>query len=156
MNPKYIPYSGKLSREKTFANFTVCGNLRKFSLQNLGAWRPLARQKWVIRESFLCENHIFHQSAKVFSLESFPLYNTTCRSEIYILKINCFIVCKGLHNYVYFLNFAYFLFTLRHTNTNVLIYDIHTQRCLVKRFRVHIVRVFRDVNYFQNVKTDCS
>ena len=29
-------YSGKLSREKTFVNFTVCGYLRKFSLENWG------------------------------------------------------------------------------------------------------------------------
>ena len=40
------------------------------------AWRPLVRQKRVIHESFLCENHIFHQFAKIFSLENFPLYGT--------------------------------------------------------------------------------
>ena len=28
----HVLYSGKLSREKTFANFAVCGYLRKFSL----------------------------------------------------------------------------------------------------------------------------
>jgi len=31
-------YSGKLLREKTFANFAVSGYLQKFSLQNLGVW----------------------------------------------------------------------------------------------------------------------
>ena len=53
-----------------------CGYLWKFSLLNLGAWRPLAWQKQAIHESFLCENRIFHQFAKAFSLKSFPLYGT--------------------------------------------------------------------------------
>ena len=39
-----------------------------------GVWRPLARQEQAIRESFLRENRIAHQFAKVFSLKSFPLY----------------------------------------------------------------------------------
>ena len=55
-----------------------CGYSRKFLLQNLGVWCPLARQKRGIHESFLHENccFFFHQFMKVFSLESFPLYNT--------------------------------------------------------------------------------
>jgi len=52
-----------------------CGDSWKFSPQNLGGWHPLVRQKRAIREYFLCENRIFHQSTKVFSLESFPLYH---------------------------------------------------------------------------------
>ena len=51
-----------------------CGYTQKFPPAKFGAWRPLAWQKWAIRESFLQENHIFHQFAKVFSLESSPLY----------------------------------------------------------------------------------
>ena len=43
-------------------------------MRNLGAWHPLAQHKRAIRESFLRENCIFHQFAKVFSPESFPLY----------------------------------------------------------------------------------
>jgi len=35
----------------------------------------LARYKQAIHESLLSENHIFHQFAKVFSLNSFPLEN---------------------------------------------------------------------------------
>ena len=31
-----VPYSGKLSREKTFANFVVLGCMRTFSPRNLG------------------------------------------------------------------------------------------------------------------------
>ena len=59
----------KLSRILRF-----CGYSRKFSPWNLGVWCPLAPHKRAIHESFLCENCIFHQFAKVFSLESFLLY----------------------------------------------------------------------------------
>ena len=55
----------KLSRISWF-----CGYSWKFSLQTLGRgilWREQST-------SFLRENRIFNQSAKVFSLESFPLY----------------------------------------------------------------------------------
>ena len=59
----------KLSRILRF-----CGYSRKFSPWNLGVWCPLAWHKQAIRKSFLHENRIFHQFAKAFSLESFPLY----------------------------------------------------------------------------------
>ena len=71
-------YSGKLSREKTFANFVVLWLLAKVFSVKFGAWHSLARHKQAIHESFLCENRIFFQSAKVFSLESFPLYGNSC------------------------------------------------------------------------------
>ena len=51
-----------------------CSYLRKFSLRNFGACCPLERQKHAIRESFLCDNCIFHQFVKISSLENFPLY----------------------------------------------------------------------------------
>ena len=63
-------YSGKLLR--------FCGDSRKFNPQILGVWHPLAQRKRAIRKSFLRENLIFHQSAKFFSLESFPLYGIFC------------------------------------------------------------------------------
>ena len=47
-----------------------------------GAWHSLAWHKRAIRKSFLRENRIFHQSAKVFSLESFPLYGIGHRIHI--------------------------------------------------------------------------
>ena len=51
----HIPYSEKLSREKTFHKFHgFCGYSRKFSLLNLGVWHPLVWQK-------------YKQFAKVFS-----------------------------------------------------------------------------------------
>ena len=43
-----------------------CGCSWKFSSWNLGVWYPLARQKRAIHE-----NHSFHQSTKLFSLEAF-------------------------------------------------------------------------------------
>ena len=52
------------------------GYSRKFSPRNFGEWHPLAWQKCAIRESFLRKNRIFHQFAKVFSLESSPLYGS--------------------------------------------------------------------------------
>ena len=69
-----IPYSGKLSREITFANFTVLWLYAKVFSVKFGVWRPLALQKRAIRESFLCENRIFTNLRKVPSLEGFPLY----------------------------------------------------------------------------------
>ena len=65
-----------------------CGYLRKFSLQtDLWEWGSLVQQKWVICESFLCENCIFHQFAKVLSLESFPVYGTTINTQLVVYKV---------------------------------------------------------------------
>ena len=57
------------------SNYLLSTDLRKFSLQNLGVWHPLVRQKRAICENFLCKNCIFHQFMKVYSLESFPIYD---------------------------------------------------------------------------------
>ena len=71
-----IPYSGKLSREKSFANFTqFCSYY--ISLRNLEAWRLFERQKRATTKVFSTKIVFFYQSAKVFSLESFPLYGDT-------------------------------------------------------------------------------
>ena len=83
-----ILYSGKLSKEKTFAYFAVLWLFAKVFSVKFGAWHSLARHKRAIRESFLHENRIFHQSAKVFSLESFPLYGINYhRSGNFHLKL---------------------------------------------------------------------
>ena len=50
--------------------------MKVFSVK-FGAWHSLVWHKQVIHESFLRENRIFHQFAKFFSLESFPLYGGT-------------------------------------------------------------------------------
>jgi len=49
-----------------------CGYSWKFSPWNLGH-AIIWRHQRTIHESFLCENLIFHQFAKVFSHKSFPL-----------------------------------------------------------------------------------
>ena len=59
-----IPSSGKLSREKTFANFAVLWLYAKVFSAKFGAWHPLAWQKWAIHESFLCEIIFFTNSRK--------------------------------------------------------------------------------------------
>ena len=58
----YIPYSGKLSREKTFANFVV-----------LWLFLKIFSEIW---ERSILWHSKSEQSAKVFSLKSFPLYGT--------------------------------------------------------------------------------
>ena len=63
--------SGKLSRKKTFTNFTVLWLFMKVSLQNLRTWH-LWRCK-----SEQSEDRTLYQFAKFFSLESFPLYSVT-------------------------------------------------------------------------------
>ena len=59
-----IPYSGKLSREKTFVNFVVLWLYAKVFSVKFEAWHPLALQKRAIRESILRENRIFTNSQK--------------------------------------------------------------------------------------------
>ena len=70
-----IPYSGKFSREKTFANFEVESHPRKFSPRNLGRAAPTYDCFQAIRERFLREILTSYGSAKVFSLKSLPLYD---------------------------------------------------------------------------------
>ena len=47
------------------------------SLRNLEAWRLFERQKRATAKVFSTKIVFFHQSAKVFSLEIFPLYGDT-------------------------------------------------------------------------------
>ena len=68
-----IPYSGKLLREKTFANFAVCGYSWKFSLWNLGRgilWRGTSKQSV---EAFPMKIVFFTNSRK-FSLSKVSRY----------------------------------------------------------------------------------
>ena len=69
-----LPYSRKLSREKTFADFAVLWLFAKVFSAKFGGMASVVQHRWAICESLLYENHIFHQFTKVFSLESFPLY----------------------------------------------------------------------------------
>ena len=72
----YVNYriAGNFRERKLSWISRFCGYSRKFSLRNLEAWHPL---KQAIRESFLHENRILHQFARVFFLKSFPLYGST-------------------------------------------------------------------------------
>ena len=82
-------YSGKLLREKTFADLVVLWLfLKVFSTENLGTWCPLVQQKRAIRKSFLRENRIFHQFTKDFSLESFLPYSTMCMVLMMLVNIS--------------------------------------------------------------------
>ena len=64
-----VPYSGKLSREKTFVNFVVLWLYVNVFSTKFGAWCPLARQKRAMRKSFICENRIFTNSLKFSPLK---------------------------------------------------------------------------------------
>ena len=50
---------------------------RKFSLRNSRHATPIMRPLLTFRESFLREMLLSYRSAKVFSLENFPLYGTS-------------------------------------------------------------------------------
>ena len=59
-----IPYNGKLWGRKLSRILRLCGYSRKFSPRNLGAWRPLAQQKWAIRKVFSAKIIFFTNSQK--------------------------------------------------------------------------------------------
>ena len=76
-----VPYSGKLSREKTFTNFMVLWLYTKLFSAKFGAWRPSALQKRAIRESFLCENRIFTHSQKFSPSKVFCFTVQSCHKN---------------------------------------------------------------------------
>ena len=94
----YVQDSGKLSREKTFANFAVLWLYAKFFPANFGAWCPLARQKCAIPESFLCENRIFTNSRK-FSPSKVSRY-TVCT----VLSSSSYAFILHMHMHAFFPN----------------------------------------------------
>ena len=63
----------KLSRISQFFRHT-----RKFSPRNSRHATPIMRPVLTFRESFLREMLLSYRSAKVFSLENFPLYGVWC------------------------------------------------------------------------------
>ena len=67
-----ILYSGKLLREKTFANSVVLWLFTKVFFAKFGGVASLAVAKESNPRKFF---RIFNQFAKVFSLKSFPLYS---------------------------------------------------------------------------------
>ena len=96
----YIPYSGKLSRDKTFANFADLKPFVKVFSANLSVhvrvrMRPILP---LTHESFLREIFYFHIFAKVLSLESFPLYGIS--NADMITEQGCLIVTMYVHVHV--------------------------------------------------------
>ena len=71
----------KLSRISRFFSHP-----RKFSPRNSRHATPIIRSVFAFRESFLCEMLLSYRSAKVFSLENFPLYGILLRT--YVCKLN--------------------------------------------------------------------
>ena len=70
---RYIPYSGKLTREKTFANFVDTCPFAKVFFANIACARNHTRCIVGIRESFIRETRMLAVFAKLFSLpRKFP------------------------------------------------------------------------------------
>ena len=82
-----IPYSRKLSKEKTFANFEVRElSTKVFSMSKFWGMPHPFRFK-AIYESFLCEILTSYGSAEVFSLESLPLYSSKASGVHIIIRL---------------------------------------------------------------------
>ena len=64
-----IPYSGKLSREKNFHEFRSVAAIYENFHHKIWGRGIIWQHQRAIRESFLCENHIFYQFTKFFSCE---------------------------------------------------------------------------------------
>ena len=93
---QHLPYSGKPSREKTFANFEVSGlSVKVFSMKIDGHTHSLLVASNNPRK-FSPQISYFHQFAKVFSLESFPLYGIERIRETYMqdLHLHCTCTCN--------------------------------------------------------------
>ena len=70
-----LSYSGKLSREKTFANFVIMWLYVKVFSMKFGGVGFFCTAKASNPQKFLSENCIFYKFVKVFFLKSFPLYS---------------------------------------------------------------------------------
>ena len=81
-----VPYSRKLSREKTFTKFAIFPPSAKVSPQNSRHATSIMRPVSTFRESFLREMLLSYRSAKIFSLENFPLYSNTWLLAIHRLE----------------------------------------------------------------------
>ena len=77
-----VPYSRKLLREKFSRISRFCGYTREFSPRNLGVV-SFGAAKASNLQKFSPQKSYFHQFAKVFSLESFPLYCNVLRTYLH-------------------------------------------------------------------------
>ena len=90
----------KLSRISRFFSHP-----RKFSPRNSRHATPIIRSVFAFRESFLREMLFSYRSAKVFSLENFPLYGISCivqpllKSELdHVQKEVVWVSCDQTHH----------------------------------------------------------
>ena len=74
-----IPYSGKLSREKTFTNFAVLWLVVNVFSAKFGGVATFGTAQASNLQKISPQKSYFHQFAKVFALESFPLYSIKVR-----------------------------------------------------------------------------
>ena len=78
----YVPYSGKLSRVRTFMNFAVLWLFVKVFSAKFGNEMFFGTAK-LSNLQFSLRKCIFHQFVKVLSLESFLLYSNI-RKQLYV------------------------------------------------------------------------
>ena len=101
-----LPYSGKLSREKTFADWQKI----RFSRRKLSWIACLCRAKECHAPNFtektFANSHKTTKFAKVFSLESFPLYSSFSPADV---RCSLFI---STHSSLFFLLSLCFLSSL--------------------------------------------
>ena len=76
-----LPYSGKLSREKTFTNFAIFRLSVKVFYTKFRHATPIMWPALTFRESFLRKMLPSYWSVKVFSLEIFPLYGIKAKGD---------------------------------------------------------------------------
>ena len=94
-----VPYSGKLSREKTFANFMVLWLYTKVFSVKFGAWCPLVLQKRAIRESFPHENRIFTNLQKFFPSKVSRYTVCILHGWFWCFSYDCVLFYKLFHLY---------------------------------------------------------
>ena len=92
-----------IEKERARANFEIfLAICQCFLLEIWGCdipWRRNWEHQRAIHESFLCENLIFHQFAKVFSCQSFPLcgicFHWHCSARVYLPGLHLEIDPRG-------------------------------------------------------------
>ena len=93
----YVPYSGKLSRERTFMNFAVVWLFVKAFSAKFGNEMFFGTAKLSNPQKFSLRKFVFHQFVKVFSLESFLLYSICRIKSNFMLHLDL-CTCKRNNN----------------------------------------------------------
>ena len=85
---RVYPYCGKLSREKSFANFAVLWLFAEVLSVKFGGVASFGAAKVSNLQKFSPWKSYFHQFVKVFSLERFPLYGIVWKAFYLIAACN--------------------------------------------------------------------